>query len=83
MADDFTFNYSSGPTQRFVIEMARDGLRVRNALPGGAVWVRTSFMTKAQKSLVSLAGPFVNFAFAVLLLARETRRRGAPQAEVA
>lgn len=38
-------------------------------LPGGAVWVRTSFMTKAQKSLVSLAGPFVNFAFAVLLLA--------------
>jgi Zn-dependent protease len=38
-------------------------------LPGGAVWVRTSFMTKAQKSLVSLAGPAVNFAFAVLLLA--------------
>jgi Zn-dependent protease len=37
-------------------------------LPGGAVWVRTSFMTKAQKSLVSLAGPFANFAFAVLLL---------------
>ncbi len=38
VADDFTFAYSSGPTQRFVIEMARDGLRVRNALPGGAVW---------------------------------------------
>jgi Zn-dependent protease len=38
-------------------------------LPGGAVWVRTSFMTKAQRSLVSLAGPFTNFAFAVLLLA--------------
>jgi Zn-dependent protease len=38
-------------------------------LPGGAVWVRTSFMTKAQKSLVSLAGPAVNLAFAVLLLA--------------
>ena len=37
-------------------------------LPGGAVYVRTSWMTKGQKSLVSLAGPFVNFVFAVLLL---------------
>ena len=37
-------------------------------LPGGAVYLRTSWMTKGQKSLVSLAGPFVNFAFAVLLL---------------
>jgi Zn-dependent protease len=37
-------------------------------LPGGAVWVRTSFMTKRQRSLVSLAGPFTNFAFAALLL---------------
>ena len=26
-------------------------------LPGGAVYVRTSFMTKRQKTLVSLAGP--------------------------
>lgn len=38
-------------------------------LPGGAVWVRTSFMTKQQRSLVSLAGPLTNLAFAVLLLA--------------
>ncbi len=37
-------------------------------LPGGAVWVRTSFMTKSQRTLVSLAGPFTNLAFAVLLL---------------
>ncbi len=37
-------------------------------LPGGAVYVRTSWMTKGQKSLVSLAGPFVNLVFAVLLL---------------
>ncbi|MBY0290493.1 MAG: site-2 protease family protein [Mycobacteriaceae bacterium] len=37
-------------------------------LPGGAVWVRTSFMTKAQRTLVSLAGPFANLVFAVLLL---------------
>jgi Zn-dependent protease len=37
-------------------------------LPGGAVYVRTSWMTKGQKSLVSLAGPLVNFVFAVLLL---------------
>jgi Zn-dependent protease len=37
-------------------------------LPGGAVWVRTSFMTNAQKSTVSLAGPFTNVATAVVLL---------------
>ena len=37
-------------------------------LPGGAVWVRTSWMTNRQKSLVSLAGPITNLAFAVLLL---------------
>jgi Zn-dependent protease len=37
-------------------------------LPGGAVYVRTSFMTKSQKTLVSLAGPLTNVAFAVLLL---------------
>ncbi|WP_102141233.1 site-2 protease family protein [Mycobacterium hubeiense] len=38
-------------------------------LPGGAVYVRTSWMTKRQKTLVSLAGPAVNLLFAVLLLA--------------
>jgi Zn-dependent protease len=37
-------------------------------LPGGAVWVRTSFMTNTQKSTVSLAGPFTNVATAVVLL---------------
>lgn len=37
-------------------------------LPGGAVWVRTSFMTKWQKTFVSLAGPMTNVIFAVLLL---------------
>jgi Zn-dependent protease len=37
-------------------------------LPGGAVWVRTSFMTKSQKSLVSLAGPMTNVLSAVVLL---------------
>lgn len=37
-------------------------------LPGGAVYVRTSWMTKRQKTLVSLAGPSTNLAFAVLLL---------------
>ena len=37
-------------------------------LPGGAVYVRTSWMTKRQKTLVSLAGPFTNLIFAVLLL---------------
>lgn len=37
-------------------------------LPGGAVLVRTSFMTKWQKSMVSLSGPMVNVASAVVLL---------------
>jgi Zn-dependent protease len=37
-------------------------------LPGGAVWVRTSFMTNRQKTVVSLAGPAANVILAVLLL---------------
>jgi Zn-dependent protease len=37
-------------------------------LPGGAVYLHTSFMSKRQKTLVSLAGPATNLAFAVLLL---------------
>jgi Zn-dependent protease len=37
-------------------------------LPGGAVWVRTSFMTKWQKSVVSLSGPMTNVVAAVVLL---------------
>jgi Zn-dependent protease len=37
-------------------------------LPGGAVYVRTSFMTKKQRTLVSLAGPFANLVLAVVLL---------------
>jgi Zn-dependent protease len=50
-------------------------------LPGGAVWVRTSWMTKRQKSLVSLAGPSTNLAFAVLLLVL-TRLLGDPEHSV-
>jgi Zn-dependent protease len=38
-------------------------------VPGGAVYVQTSFMTKWQKTVVSLAGPFTNVVFAVVLLA--------------
>ena len=37
-------------------------------LPGGAVYVQTAFMSKRQKTLVSLAGPAVNLVFAVVLL---------------
>jgi Zn-dependent protease len=37
-------------------------------LPGGAVYVRTSWMTKRQKTLVSLAGPATNVLFAAALL---------------
>ena len=38
-------------------------------LPGGAVYLRTGFMTPRQRSTVSLAGPFANLVLAVLLLA--------------
>ncbi|BBZ10910.1 site-2 protease family protein [Mycobacterium branderi] len=38
-------------------------------LPGAAVYIRTSFMTARQRTLVSLAGPAANLALAVLLLA--------------
>ena len=37
-------------------------------LPGGAVYVRTDFMTARQRTLVSLAGPLANLVLAVLLL---------------
>ncbi|MCV7066503.1 site-2 protease family protein [Mycolicibacterium houstonense] len=37
-------------------------------LPGGAVYVRTSWMTARQKTMVSLAGPAANLVLAVLLL---------------
>lgn len=37
-------------------------------LPGGAVYVRTGFMTPRQRSLVSLAGPLATLILAVLLL---------------
>ncbi len=38
-------------------------------VPGGAVYVRTSFMTKWQRTVVSLSGPLTNVLFAVVLLA--------------
>ncbi|TFV59137.1 site-2 protease family protein [Mycobacterium sp. PS03-16] len=38
-------------------------------LPGGAVYLRTSWMTARQKTVVSLAGPFANLVLAVVLLA--------------
>jgi Zn-dependent protease len=38
-------------------------------LPGGAVYVRTSWMTPKQRTIVSLAGPFANAVLAVVLLA--------------
>ena len=37
-------------------------------LPGGAVYLRTGFMSPRQRSIVSLAGPFANLVLAVLLL---------------
>ena len=37
-------------------------------LPGAAVYLRTSFMTARQRTLVSLAGPAANLLLAVLLL---------------
>lgn len=38
-------------------------------LPGGAVYLRTAFMTPRQRTIVSLAGPFTNLVLAMLLLA--------------
>ncbi|WP_396925464.1 site-2 protease family protein [Mycolicibacterium sp.] len=38
-------------------------------LPGGAVYVRSWFMTPRQRTLVSLAGPAANLVLAVVLLA--------------
>ena len=46
-------------------------------LPGGAVYVRTSWMTKRQKTLVSLAGPATNLVFAIVLLVLTRRVVGA------
>lgn len=37
-------------------------------LPGGAVYVRTEYMTPRQRTLVSLAGPFANLVLAIVLL---------------
>lgn len=37
-------------------------------LPGAAVYLRTSFMPAARRTIVSLAGPAVNLVLAVLLL---------------
>ncbi|HEX4392413.1 MAG TPA: site-2 protease family protein [Mycobacterium sp.] len=37
-------------------------------LPGAAVYVRTSFMSAKQRTLVSLAGPTANLLLAILLL---------------
>ena len=37
-------------------------------LPGGAVYLRTEFMTPRQRTLVSLAGPFANLVLGILLL---------------
>lgn len=37
-------------------------------LPGGAVYLRTGFMTPRQRTLVNLAGPLANLALAVALL---------------
>jgi Zn-dependent protease len=37
-------------------------------LPGGAVYVRTGWMTARQRTIVCLAGPFANLVLAVVLL---------------
>jgi len=37
-------------------------------LPGGAVYLRTGFMTPRQRTIVNLAGPTANLVLAVLLL---------------
>ena len=53
-------------------------------LPGGAVYLRTEFMTARQRTLVSLAGPSANLVLAILLLAatKSTARNAWPGATV-
>jgi Zn-dependent protease len=41
-------------------------------LPGGAVYVRTAWMTPRQRTTVALAGPFANVVLAIVLLAATT-----------
>ncbi len=38
LESDLDFSYGSGPNQRFVIELDPAGVKVKNALPGGAVF---------------------------------------------
>jgi len=47
---DLGFGYSQGPTQRFVIDMDKNGPVARNVLPGGEIWDDTSphFEDEAQ-----------------------------------
>lgn len=37
-------------------------------LPGGAVYLRTAFMTPRQRTVVNLAGPFANLVLGIVLL---------------
>ncbi|MEO7095821.1 MAG: penicillin acylase family protein, partial [Polyangiales bacterium] len=47
---NFDFTYDSGPAQRFVADMDPSGVKVRNVLPGGNVWIPGSphFNDEAQ-----------------------------------
>lgn len=38
LAGALNFNYSSGPTQRFIAEMDPAGPKAHNAFPGGVIW---------------------------------------------
>ncbi len=42
LASPLSFNYGSGPVQRFVAEMTPSGPKLENALPGGAILDRES-----------------------------------------
>ena len=47
---NFNFTYGDGPAQRFVSDMDPTGVHVRNALPGGNVWIpdSTHFADEAE-----------------------------------
>jgi penicillin amidase len=71
---DIDFSYDSGPTQRFVAELTPDGVRTHNALPGGAVWDKSSphFADQAELWRRNATHP-VPFYLPDVLAAAETR----------
>lgn len=68
------FSYSSGPTQRFVVDLDPAGIKANNALPGGAVWDSKSphFRDEAELWRKNKTHP-VPFSLEDVIAAKESR----------